>query len=260
MPPARWKPNVMPKTRRLDQLLLDRGLVDSREKARRLIMAGQVRVPDRPTIKPGDKVPLETAIEVLTPPKYVGRGGLKLEGALEQFGITVEGWTCLDVGASTGGFTDCLLQRGATRVFALDVGHDQLAWKIRNDPRVVVIEGFNARQLVPATLGETPIDLAVADVSFISLTLLLQPMASVLKAGGTVVVLIKPQFELGPQEVGKGGIVRETALHQKAIQKIEQMVSEMLPELEWRGCIPSPITGTNGNQEFLAWMTHRSDS
>jgi len=248
----------MPKTRRLDQLIVDRGLVDSREQGRRLIMAGKVRVPNRPGIKPGDQVALDAEVEVLQPPKYVGRGGLKLEGALEAFAIEVAGWTCLDAGASTGGFTDCLLQRGAAKIFAIDVGHDQLAWKIRSDPRVEVWEGFNLRYLQPAALGATRIDLCVIDVSFISLTLLLQPLAGVLKAGGMVVALIKPQFELDPEAVGKGGIVRDPALRLQAVEKIKTFVARPDSTLVWQDCVPSPITGTNGNQEYLAWMTHPS--
>jgi len=247
----------MAKSVRIDVLLVERGLVDSREKARRLIMAGHVRVENRPNLKPGDKIPVEAEITLLEPPKYVGRGGLKLETALDAFGIDPSGMTCLDVGASTGGFTDCLLQRGASRVHAIDVGHDQLDWKIRSDPRVVVQEGCNARYLKNEMIGEL-VDLVVIDVSFISLTLILQPVAAVLQPEGMVVALIKPQFELSSAEVGKGGVVRDEAARERAIEKIRAFCVEI--PFGWRGCVPSAITGATGNQEYLAWLQKPSAS
>lgn len=240
------------KTERADALLFSRGLCDSREQAKRLILAGEVRCGDRIVDKPSAKLPLDAPLEVLEKPRYVGRGGLKLEGALAAFGIDPTGWTCLDVGASTGGFTDCLLQHGANKVHAIDVGTNQLVWKLRNDPRVVVKEQFNARNLVPDDLGEM-VRLAVMDLSFISLTKVLPAVFPVLEDEGGVVCLIKPQFELEREDVSKGGIVRDPALHERAVEKIRRFVTVDLGH-EWRGVIPSPITGTDGNQEFLAWL------
>jgi 23S rRNA (cytidine1920-2'-O)/16S rRNA (cytidine1409-2'-O)-methyltransferase len=242
----------MPRQDRIDLILVRRGLAPSREQAKRLIMAGEVFVAQRKITQPGWLVPMDSEILVRQPPKFVGRGGLKLEGALEAFGLDVSGLTALDIGASTGGFTDCLLQRGAAKVFAFDVGTNQLAWKLRSDPRVVSREKFNVRHMQPSDIGE-PVDLLVADVSFISLTLVLPPALEVLRAGGRAVVLIKPQFELSPEEVGKGGIVREPALHQKACDKIESF-ARSYPTLEWLGLIESPIQGTDGNREFLAYF------
>jgi 23S rRNA (cytidine1920-2'-O)/16S rRNA (cytidine1409-2'-O)-methyltransferase len=181
----------------------------------------------------------------------VGRGGLKLEAALAAFAVDPGGRTCLDVGASTGGFTDCLLQHGAARVYALDVGHGQLAWTIRQDPRVVVMEHFNARHLTPDDLAERP-SLAVADVSFISLTLVLPAVAAVLSDGGVIVSLIKPQFELSRGEVGRGGIVRDPEAHERAVGKIRDFAAGR--GWHWSGCIPSPITGADGNREFLCLL------
>lgn len=240
------------KTARADALLAARGLCESREQAKRLILAGEVRSGERRIDKPGTKLPVAAPLEVKAKPRFVGRGGLKLEGALEAFGIDPTGWVCLDVGASTGGFTDCLLQRGASRVHAVDVGTNQLVWKLRNDPRVHVKEQFNARYLVPEDLGEN-VRLAVMDLSFISLTKVLPAVFSVLDEAGSVVCLIKPQFELRREDVGKGGIVRESALHQRAVESIRRFVTAEHAR-EWRGLIPSPITGTDGNQEFLAWI------
>ena len=241
-----------PKTERADALLTTRGLCESREQAKRLILAGEVRSGDRLIDKPSTKLALDAPLAVKAKPRFVGRGGLKLEGALDAFAIDPYGWVCLDVGASTGGFTDCLLQRGALRVHAVDVGTNQLVWKLRNDPRVLVREQFNARHMVVADLGES-VRLAVMDLSFISLTKVLPAVFSVLDEGGGVVCLIKPQFELRREDVGKGGIVRDTALHQVAIDKIRGFVTGELGR-EWRGLIASPITGTDGNQEFLAWL------
>jgi len=194
----------------------------------------------------------DAALEVREKPKFVGRGGIKLEGALEAFGIDPTGWVCIDVGASTGGFTDCLLQHGAAKVHAVDVGTNQLVWKLRSDPRVVVKEQFNARHMVPEDLGEK-VRLAVMDLSFISLTKVLPAVFSVLDDEGSVVCLIKPQFELDRADISKGGIVRDPALHERAVEKIRRFVV-MECRREWRGLIASPITGTDGNQEFLAWI------
>ncbi len=237
---------------RLDVLLVTRGLCESREQAKRLVLAGKVRSGDRVLDKPSVKIPEDADLKVLEPPRYVGRGGLKMEGALKSFGIDPTGWVCLDVGASTGGFTDCLLQHGALKVHAIDVGTNQLVWKLRNDPRVVCREKFNARNLTTAHLGE-PIDLAVMDLSFISLTKVLPAVFSVINPGGAIVCLIKPQFELEREDIGAGGIVRDPDLHARAVEKIRVFVTEQ-SGLDWRGVIESPITGTDGNREFLAWI------
>jgi 23S rRNA (cytidine1920-2'-O)/16S rRNA (cytidine1409-2'-O)-methyltransferase len=240
------------KLERVDVLLVEKGLCESREQAKRLILAGEVRIGDRVIDKPGQKLADDAALEVREKPKFVGRGGIKLEGALEAFGIDPTGWVCIDVGASTGGFTDCLLQHGAAKVHAVDVGTNQLVWKLRSDPRVVVKEQFNARHMVPEDLGEK-VRLAVMDLSFISLTKVLPAVFSVLDDEGSVVCLIKPQFELDRADISKGGIVRDPALHERAVEKIRRFVV-MECRREWRGLIASPITGTDGNQEFLAWI------
>lgn len=245
----------MPRVR-LDQALVQRGLCQSREQAKRLIMAGEVTVDDHPATKPGMTISEDARLHVKTPPKFVSRGGLKLERALDHFGIDAEGKVCLDVGSSTGGFTDCLLQRGAAKVFAFDVGTNQLAWKLRSDPRVISRENFNVRHLKPDDVGE-PVDLLVADVSFISLTLVLPPALTVVKPGGDCIALIKPQFELSKNEVGKGGIVRDPALHERACAKIRAFI-ESDPRLAWKELIESPIQGTDGNREFLAWFQIRA--
>lgn len=240
---------------RLDQLLVARGFCESREMGKRLILAGEVLVNDRPVTKAGQLVAEDVVLRVKQPPKYVSRGGFKLEGALDHFGIQVSNKVCLDVGSSTGGFTDCLLQRGAAKVYAYDVGTNQLVWKLRDDPRVVSREKLNVRYMKPDDVGES-VDIIVADVSFISLTLVMTPAFQVLKPGGEAVVLIKPQFELSKDEVGRGGIVKETALHEKACGKIEAFVKSR-PGWEWRGLMESPIQGTEGNREFLAWIAHQ---
>ncbi|MFT3991148.1 MAG: TlyA family RNA methyltransferase [Luteolibacter sp.] len=239
---------------RIDALLVARGLCDSREQAKRLVLAGEVRSGDHIIDKPSAKLPEDAPLELKTKPRYVGRGGLKLEGALDAFAIDPAGWTCIDVGASTGGFTDCLLQHGAVRVHAVDVGTNQLVWKLRNDPRVIVKEQFNARHMVPEDLGGDRPKLAVMDLSFISLTKVLPAVFRVLEPeAGAVVCLIKPQFELEREDISKGGIVRDPALHERAVEKIRRFVTEE-HGCEWRGLIPSPITGMDGNQEFLAWI------
>lgn len=245
-----------PNRSRLDQALVTRGLFSSREQAQRAIMAGEVKIGTRVAAKASELVTPEELIDVAAPPRFVSRGGLKLEGALDSFEIDPSGKIVLDIGASTGGFTDCLLQRGATKVYAVDVGHDQLAWKIRNDPRVVVLEKVNARSLSRAEIPE-PIDVCVIDVSFISLTLILPKAFGLLTPDGVIVALIKPQFELQKEEVSRGGIVRDPALHQKAQVKIRDFVTNDLHQAVV-GIVPSPITGTDGNQEFFACVRKRS--
>ena len=246
------------KTERADALLVSRGLCESREQAKRLILAGEVRCGDSVVAKPSVKLAADAPLEVKEKPRFVGRGGFKIEAALDAFGIDPSGWICLDVGASTGGFTDCLLQRGALRVHAVDVGTNQLVWKLRNDPRVRVREQFNARHMVPADLGED-VRLAVMDLSFISLTKVLPAVFGVLDREGAVVCLIKPQFELDRQDISKGGIVRDPALHERAVSKIRDFVADV-PGFRWAGSIPSPITGTDGNQEFLAWIVREAET
>jgi 23S rRNA (cytidine1920-2'-O)/16S rRNA (cytidine1409-2'-O)-methyltransferase len=237
---------------RLDKLLVDLGHFESRERAQRSILAGQVLVNEQVSDKPGQLVLPEAPIRVIERERYVGRGGRKLEAALEYFRIDPAGWRCLDVGASTGGFTDCLLQYGAAAVVAVDVGRYQIDWKLRSDPRVTTIEGVNARFLTAEQAG-ADFDLAVADLSFISLTLVLDNVLKLVRRGGEAIVLIKPQFELDPQRVGKGGIVRQEADRLAAIEKIQSFVIERLGR-EWRGVIPSPILGAKGNREYLACL------
>lgn len=218
-------------------------------------MAGSVRVGDTVADKPGVRVSDDAAVSVQERCRYVGRGGLKMEGALRHFQIAASETVCLDIGASTGGFTDCLLQHGAAKVHAVDVGHSQLDWKIRSDPRVVVREKLNARHLTREDVPD-PIDICVIDVSFISLTLILPPAFSLLKPDGIIVALVKPQFELGKEEVDLGrGVVRDSLAHQRAVDKIEQFVRETLAK-SWCGSIESPILGGSGNREFLACLRH----
>ena len=241
---------------RLDLLLVSRGLCESREKAQRAIMAAEVMVGDRVIDKPGTKVADDAAISMKAAPRYVGRGGFKIEAALAAFGIDPSEKCCLDIGASTGGFTDCLLQHGAAKVWAIDVGHSQLDWKIRSDPRVVVREKLNARHLTRADIPD-PIDVCVIDVSFISLTLILPPAFELLSPSGVILPLIKPQFELRREDVGAGGVVRDPRLHERAVEKIRAFVSTM-PGCAWRGAIESPILGGEGNREFLACLSSAS--
>jgi 23S rRNA (cytidine1920-2'-O)/16S rRNA (cytidine1409-2'-O)-methyltransferase len=230
--------------------MVDRSLADSREKAQALIMAGEVLIDGRKASKAGQLVSAEARIEVTAKLRYVGRGGLKLEGALQNFGIDAAGLVAADFGSSTGGFTDCLLQAGAARVHAIDVGTGQLDWRLRNDPRVVVHEGVNARYIELTDLGER-VDLAVCDVSFISATLILPAMVKVLKSPtGALIVLVKPQFEVGKGEVGKGGIVRDPALHQAACAKVQAAAERLGFETQ---IMESPITGAEGNKEFLLY-------
>jgi len=236
-------------------VLVERGFFPSREQAQRAIMAGEVKVGDAVVDKASVTVAQDARVSVEAQSRYVGRGGLKLEGALEHFGLDVAGTTGLDVGASTGGFTDCLLQHSATKVYAIDVGHGQLAWKIRNDPRVVVREKLNARFLSRADVPE-PIGLCVIDVSFISLTLILPAVFELVTPNGVILALIKPQFELQASEVARGGIVRDPALHEKAQNKIRDFVLNAGHNVI--GLAASRITGTDGNQEFFICVRTKS--
>jgi 23S rRNA (cytidine1920-2'-O)/16S rRNA (cytidine1409-2'-O)-methyltransferase len=240
---------------RVDQLLVERGLAESREKAQALIIAGQVLVNGQKAVKPGHSVAGESRVEVLERMPYVSRGGYKLAGALDHWALDVTGWNCLDVGASTGGFTDCLLQRGAARVWAVDVGHGQIDWRLRNDPRVVVREGVNARFLAVGDFPER-FDLAVCDASFISLTLLVPAIAPLLREHGGMVLLVKPQFEVERGQVGKGGIVRDAALHQAARDRVRRAVEALGFRVD---IIESPILGAEGNREFLLYASRESD-
>jgi len=237
---------------RLDRLLVDRGLVESREKAQALIMAGEVLLNGQKASKPGQAVDGDAAVEVLARPQYVSRGGLKLAAALQHFAIDVAGKVCLDIGSSTGGFTDALLQAGASRVHAVDVGAGQLAWRLRTDPRVRLHEGINARELRPDEIGE-PADILTCDVSFISVTLILPAAVALLQAPGQMVILIKPQFEVGKGQVGKGGIVRDPQLHQAACHRVNGAVREFGFETS---IMDSPILGAEGNKEFLLYAHH----
>lgn len=239
-------------------MLVERGLAESREKAQGLIYAGQVLVNCQLASKPGHTFDASASLlEVKASPRFVGRGGEKLEAAFEAFGLKVGGMVCLDVGASTGGFTDCLLQHGATKVFAVDVGKGQLHWKLRNDPRVVVMEEVNARYLEPADLPERP-EFATVDVSFISLTKVLPAVIQTLNVTAELVTLIKPQFEAGRKDVQKGGVVRDEAVRAAIVEKIKAWGTHELG-LEWLGVCESPIKGPAGNVEFLAyWKTTQS--
>ena len=238
---------------RLDVLLVSRGLAESRSKAQALIMAGDVYVCGQKADKAGLELDVETQdIEVRGAAcPYVSRGGLKLEKALKNFGVDVSGFVCSDSGASTGGFTDCLLQQGASKVFAIDVGYGQLAWKIRSDPRVVVMERTNIRYVTPEDLGE-PLDLSVIDVSFISLKIVLPAVQKLLKPTGQVLCLIKPQFEAGKENVGKKGVVRDPAVHQQVLEDFLSLARSL--HLTVRDLTFSPVKGPEGNIEFLAHL------
>jgi 23S rRNA (cytidine1920-2'-O)/16S rRNA (cytidine1409-2'-O)-methyltransferase len=233
---------------RLDQVLVQRAFYASREQAQRAVMAGEVRIGEQVAQKPSLLVEPDVSIFTAAAPRFVGRGGLKLEGALDQFAIDVRNWIAVDIGASTGGFTDCLLQRGARKVYAIDVGHGQLAWKIRSDPRVTVLEKTNARTISPSLIREGA-NICVIDVSFISLTLILPNAFELVTPNGIVLALIKPQFELQRAEVGRGGIVRDPSLHEKAQRKIASFIATKGNEIV--GIVPSPISGMDGNQEFF---------
>jgi 23S rRNA (cytidine1920-2'-O)/16S rRNA (cytidine1409-2'-O)-methyltransferase len=236
---------------RLDQLLVQRQLAESREQAQRLIRAGKVQVGGQPAGKPGHQYPEDADIAVKEPEKYVSRGGLKIEGAWKQFHFNLAGKLCLDIGSSTGGFTDFMLQQGAIRVYAVDCGTNQLHYRLREDPRVVVMENTNARYLTPADIPEK-VDFCSIDTSFISLTNILPPLKLLIKPDGHIVSLIKPQFEAGKDQVGKGGVVRDPAVHLEVIEKIERFGTEELG-FRWLGLCESPITGPAGNIEFLAY-------
>lgn len=242
---------------RLDLLLVERGFAPSREKAQALLLAGQVRVNGQPAAKPGTQIARDSKIEIVGEAlRYASRGGLKLEGALEDFQLSPAGAVCLDVGSSTGGFTDCLLQRGASRVYAVDVTIDQLDWKLRHDPRVFPIER-NARHLTPADIPEPPAFVTM-DLSFISISKVLPAVFSLACADADFLILIKPQFELEKREVGKGGIVRDPALHQKAVGRVTETATQC--GLEILGVRPSRLTGAEGNQEFFLHARKRESS
>lgn len=235
---------------RLDLLIVERGLAPSREKARALIMAGEVLVDGQPVDKPGTPIRLDAAVEIKARPRFVSRGGDKLAAALDAFPLDVTGRDCADVGASTGGFTDCLLQAGAARVYAIDVGYGQIAYSLREDSRVVLLERTNVRHL--ERLAE-PVSLVVMDASFISLRLLLPVVQGWLPHGaGDIIPLIKPQFEAGPQDVGKGGVVRDPAVHRRVLVEILEFASAN--GLGVAGLVRSPLKGPAGNIEFLAWL------
>lgn len=248
------------KRERIDKLLVDRGLADSRTKAQALIMAGAVLVNEQRVAKSSDLFPPEASIRLKgaenPATRFVGRGGLKLETALREFEVDVTGLFCLDVGASTGGFTDCLLQNGARKVVAIDVGHNQIDWRLRTDERVEVREGVNARHLRAEDFASR-FDLAVMDVSFISATKIMPAIVPLLTDAGRLIVLIKPQFEVGRGEVGKGGIVREPEKHTRVIDEVSQAAREL--GLLVVNVIESPIRGAEGNLEFLALYTKTSD-
>ena len=239
--------------KRLDVLLVEQGYADSRSKAQAIIMSGQVYVDGQKADKPGISYEENVTLEVrgATCP-YVSRGGLKLEKALRDFGVDPTGYVCSDSGASTGGFTDCLLQQGARKVFAIDVGYGQLDWKIRSDPRVVVMERTNVRYVTPEQLGE-PLDLSVIDVSFISLRIVLPVIKTFLKPTGQVLCLIKPQFEAGKEKVGKKGVVREPETHREVLDHFLLLAKEL--EFRVLGLTFSPVKGPEGNIEFLAHLT-----
>jgi 23S rRNA (cytidine1920-2'-O)/16S rRNA (cytidine1409-2'-O)-methyltransferase len=247
---------VRPEKIRLDRLLVERGLVESREKAQGLILAGLIMVDEQKMEKCGSLVDAQAALRMLgDPPRYVSRGGLKLEGALEHFRINPDSKVCLDVGSSTGGFTDCLLQHGAGKVFAVDGGTNQLDWKLRRDPRVIVLEKLNARYITFDRIG-TLAELVTIDVSFISVTLILPPLVPLLATPADLIVLVKPQFEVGKGQVGKGGIVRDPAQHQEAIAKVSRTVIQLgfsnLASME------SPLLGAEGNHEFFLHAVWKS--
>jgi 23S rRNA (cytidine1920-2'-O)/16S rRNA (cytidine1409-2'-O)-methyltransferase len=245
---------------RLDQALVDRGLCESRERAKRAIIAGQVRINAQSAHKPSDSVKPDDQITLDADEKYVSRGGHKLEHALRHFQLDVAGFTALDLGASTGGFTDCLLQHGAAKVFAVDVGRGQLAWKLRHDPRVVVMEKTNARHLTAAQFPQpfTPADLAVIDCSFISLRNILPAAIALLRPNGRIVALIKPQFEAGKAEADKGrGVISDPSVHERVLNEVQEFVRAQ-PGLRWRGVVESPLLGPAGNKEFLALIEKTS--
>jgi 23S rRNA (cytidine1920-2'-O)/16S rRNA (cytidine1409-2'-O)-methyltransferase len=245
---------------RLDQALVERGLCESRERAKRAILAGQVRVNSQTAHKASDTVGEKDQLSLDAPEKFVSRGGHKLEHALEHFKLDVNGLVALDLGASTGGFTDCLLQHGAAKVFAVDVGQGQLAWKLRRDRRIVVMEKTNARHLAIEKMPQpfAPADLAVIDCSFISLQKILPPAVALLKTDGKIVALVKPQFEAGKAEADKGrGVITDSAVHERVLDELEKFVAAQTG-LAWRGVVESPLLGPAGNKEFLVLIEKTS--
>ena len=259
LPNARFQSTLLVMSR-LDQVLVERGLCDSREKAKRAIMAGVVRVNGQVARKPSDSVAEPDTVAVDTPEKYVSRGGWKLEHALQHFGVSPTGLTALDLGASTGGFTDCLLQAGAERVYAVDVGQGQLAWRLRRDRRVVVMEKTNARHLTPEAMpaGFAAVPLVVIDCSFISLQRIIPAAVRLTAPGARIIALVKPQFEAGKAEADKGaGVITDPAVHQRVLQELETFVRKETP-LAWRGVTESPLEGPAGNKEFLALLEKQS--
>jgi 23S rRNA (cytidine1920-2'-O)/16S rRNA (cytidine1409-2'-O)-methyltransferase len=245
---------------RLDQMMVERGLCESREKAKRAIMAGQVKINENIARKPSDSVKPDDVIALLAAEKFVSRGGYKLEHALQHFALDVSDITAVDIGASTGGFTDCLLQNGAAKVYAIDVGHGQLAWKLRRDKRVVVMEKTNARALTLANFPQPFVlaDMAVVDCSFISLRKILPAAIALLKPSGKIVALIKPQFEAGKAEADKGaGVITDQRVHERVLRELEEFV-KVRTGLNWRGVTESPLLGPAGNKEFLALIEKTS--
>jgi 23S rRNA (cytidine1920-2'-O)/16S rRNA (cytidine1409-2'-O)-methyltransferase len=245
---------------RLDQALVERGLCQSREQAKRAIMAGQVRVNEQSARKPSEIVGVSDRLVLVAGEKFVSRGGLKLEHALHHFQLNPGGQTAIDLGASTGGFTDCLLQHGAAKVFAVDVGRGQLAWKLRRDPRVVVMEKTNARELTAGKFPQpfTPADLATIDCSFISLKKILPAAIALLGPSGKILALIKPQFEAGKTEADRGaGVITDPAVHERVLGELEEFVNRLL-DVAWRGVSVSPLLGPAGNKEFFVLIEKNS--
>jgi 23S rRNA (cytidine1920-2'-O)/16S rRNA (cytidine1409-2'-O)-methyltransferase len=245
---------------RLDQALVERGLCESRERAKRAVLAGQVRVNAQRACKPSDPIKSDDVLALAVAEKYVSRGGYKLEHALSHFQMDVTGFSALDLGASTGGFTDCLLQHGCAKVFSVDVGQGQLAWKLRNDRRVVVMEKTNARHLTAAQFPQpfAPIDLAVIDCSFISLRKILPAAIALLKSGGRIIALLKPQFEAGKVEADKGrGVITDPQVHERVLKELREFVAAQAG-LNWRDALESPLLGPAGNKEFLVLIEKTS--
>lgn len=243
--------------RRLDLLLVERGLTGSRSAAQRVIRAGEVTVDGQRVDKPGTSVPEDARIDLREEPRWVSQGGIKLEKAIREFAIQVRGRICLDVGASTGGFTDCLLQHGAKKVYAVDVGKGQLDWSLRNDPRVVPLEGINARYLKPEQIGE-PVDLATVDVSFISLAKIAPALIPIVKPGGEIIVLVKPQFEAGHERVKPGGVVSDPGAHSEVLERLARHFAKDGGLSVLHGTY-SPVTGPAGNIEFFMHLVKRRD-
>ena len=248
---------AMDKKERLDKLLVERGFVQSRERSRALIMAGKVTVGGKVIDKPGTQVDVEAKLQLRgADPPYVSRGGEKLEGALQVFGVNPQGMVVMDVGASTGGFTDCILQKGARKVYAVDVGYGQLAWKLQKDPRIVNLERRNIRYLEREEVQEQ-VDLILIDTSFISIEKFLPHLLGFLRKGGFILSLVKPQFEVGKGEVGKGGVVRDSTLHQKVIDRISKFSQEL--GLKVLGVTESPLLGPKGNKEFFIYLKKENE-